>query len=83
MRAVPRSVAAPFLLAVIGLLFIVGLAIQEAAGRLAVTVYAAVITAALVAAAVTARRRVRIAALAAGRTCTCCTGTVHDPVKVI
>jgi hypothetical protein len=27
--------------------------------------------------------RQRQTRLAVGRTCTCCTGTVHDPVKVI
>jgi hypothetical protein len=83
MRTVPRSVAVPFLVAVAGVLFIVGLALQHAVGRAAVAVYVAVITSAVVSAAITARRRARLAALSAGRTCTCCTGTVHDPVKVI
>jgi hypothetical protein len=80
---VPRVVAVPFLLAVAGVLFIVGLAVQHGVGRAAVAVYVVVIVGALGSGAVAARRRVRLAALAAGRTCTCCTGTVHDPVKVI
>jgi hypothetical protein len=29
------------------------------------------------------RARQRQARLASGRTCTCCSGTVHDPVKVV
>ncbi|MDT7546664.1 MAG: hypothetical protein QOE99_2774 [Actinomycetota bacterium] len=83
MRTVPRSVAVPFLLALTGVLLMVGLVIARAAGAVAVGVYLVLVVAAVVAGGVAARRRLRIAALSAGRTCTCCTSTVHDPVKVI
>jgi hypothetical protein len=46
-----------------------------------VFVYAAFIVAPLAVSALQARRR--RTRLNAGRTCTCCTGTVHDPVQVI
>jgi Na+-driven multidrug efflux pump len=59
--AVPRRLAALFLLAVTGVLVAVGL----------------VVGAQLV------KRQARVAAIQAGRTCTCCTGSVHDPVQVI
>jgi hypothetical protein len=83
MRSVPARVAVPFLLALTGVLLMVGLVIARAAGAVAVGTYLVIVVAAVVAGAVAARRQARLAALSAGRTCTCCTGTVHDPVKVI
>jgi multisubunit Na+/H+ antiporter MnhG subunit len=81
MREVPRRIAVLFLLAVGGVLFMLGAVLDRVAGRLALAVYVVLLVAPVVAGAVTAsRRRSR---LAAGRTCTCCTGTVHDPVQVI
>jgi hypothetical protein len=78
---VPPRVAVPFLLAVTGVLVMLGLVVDRALGRIALTVYLLLILAPVVAGIVTAtRRRNR---LAAGRTCTCCTGTVHDPVQVV
>ena len=81
MRTVPRRIAVPFLLAMTGVLLMLGLIVNRALGAIALTAYVLLLVAPLAAALVTvARRRDR---LAAGRTCTCCTGTVHDPVKVI
>jgi hypothetical protein len=81
MREVPRQVAVPFLLAALGVLFMFGALIDRALGHVAVLVYLALLVAPLAAGAVAAsRRRTR---LASGRTCTCCTGTVHDPVQVV
>ena len=81
MREVPRTVAVPFLLAVVGVLFMFGALIDRALGHVAVLAYVLLLAGPLVAAGVAARRR--SARLRAGRTCTCCTGTVHDPVQVI
>ena len=81
MRAVPRRIALPFLLAGFGVLFMFGVVIAALAGPIAVWAYASLIVAPLAVNAVQARRR-RSRAMA-GRTCTCCTGTVHDPVRVV
>jgi hypothetical protein len=81
MRAVPRRVAVPFLLAAVGVLFMFGVVIAVLAGTIALFVYAAFIVAPLAVSALQARRR--RTRLSAGRTCSCCTGTVHDPVQVI
>ncbi len=74
-----------FLLAAAGVLLALGL-VAAAFGLVAVTVYAGAV-AALVGfglrrarAVVGARQR---AGRPAGRTCRCCTSTVHDPVQVI
>ena len=81
MRTVPRRVAVPFLLAVIGVLFMFGAVLDRAVGRLALMAYVLLLVATVGAGIASAmRRRTR---LAAGRSCTCCTGTVHDPVQVI
>jgi hypothetical protein len=82
MKTVPGRVAAPFLLAVTGVLFIIGLLLRRA-GPAAVGIYVVVVLGALLAGGIAARRQVRLAAMSARRTCTCCAGTVHDPVKVI
>jgi hypothetical protein len=81
MRPVPPRVAIPFLLALTGVLLMVGLVVDRALGRIALAAYLVLVLAPIAAGVVTAvRRRNR---LAAGRTCTCCTGTVHDPVQVV
>ena len=83
MNPVPRQLAALFLLAVTGVLVAIGLVVDAALGTVAAVVYtAAVLTLRLVGAQLV-KRRARVAAIQAGRTCTCCTGSVHDPVQVI
>jgi len=80
----PRRLAALFLLAVTGVLVSFGAIIGRALGAAAVVVYALVIVAVVVVGVQWVRTRLRSAAArAAGRTCTCCTGTVHDPVQVL
>jgi hypothetical protein len=83
MNQVPRRLAVLFLLALLGVLAAVGLVVGAALGRGAGVAYAVLVVLGLMAATVAAKRRVRAAAVAQGRTCTCCTGTVHDPVQVI
>jgi len=78
---VPRRIAVPFLLAAAGVAFIVGLVIYAVAGIIAVLSYLLLVLSPLVSWFRTSR--LRSTRLAAGRTCTCCTGTVHDPVQVI
>jgi hypothetical protein len=81
MRPVQRQLAVLFLLAFAGVLVMAGLVIDAALGRVGVLVYLALLAVPIAVGALsTARRRSR---LAAGRTCTCCTGSVHDPVQVI
>ena len=81
MRQVPPRVAVPFLLAAAGVAFIIGLAIYSVAGNIALLAYLLLVVSPLASWIRTSRRRAK--RLAAGRTCTCCTGTVHDPVQVI
>jgi hypothetical protein len=66
-----------FVVALVGVAFIVGLALSN----LGPVVLAAYLLA-LVVGAVALARRVRAPRPAEGRTCTCCTSTVHDPVEV-
>jgi hypothetical protein len=82
-NTVPRRLAALFLLAVTGVLVAVGLVVGAVLGGAAVAVYAVVVVALLLVGSQLVKRRARVAAIQAGRTCTCCTGSVHDPVQVI
>jgi hypothetical protein len=81
--AVPRRLAALFLLAVTGVLVAVGLVVGAVLGAAAATGYAVAVLALLLVGAQLVKRQARVAAIQAGRTCTCCTGSVHDPVQVI
>lgn len=83
MNAVPRRLAALFLLAVSGVLVAVGLVVGAVLGTAAAIGYAVVVLTLVVVGAQLVKRRARVAAIQAGRTCTCCTGSVHDPVQVI
>jgi hypothetical protein len=80
---VPRRLAVLFLLAVTGVLAAIGAVIARAGGAVAATAYVVVVVLLVGVAAQLAKRRARVAALQRGQTCTCCTGTVHDPVQVI
>ena len=77
-----RSLAALFLVAAAGLVVVVGLALS-ALGVVAVVLWAAVVGGVLGLGLRRARAYRRAQAPVAGRTCTCCTTTVHDPVKVV
>ena len=70
-----------FLLAAAGVLLALGL-VAASFGLAAVTAYAGAVVV-LVGFGVRRARAVARAQRPAGRTCTCCTSTVHDPVKVI
>ena len=76
-----------FLVALLGVLLAVGVAVADLAGRWAAVGYAALALVLLCVGAARARaaqaRAGERASSAAGRTCTCCTTTQHDPVKVI
>jgi hypothetical protein len=80
---VPRRLAALFLLAVTGVLTAVGAVVGAVLGTAALVLYAVVVVTLVLVGAQLVKRRARVAALQAGRTCTCCTGSVHDPVQVI
>jgi hypothetical protein len=80
-RVVSPRVGVPFLLALLGVVFMLGLVVEQLLGAVGVAVYVLLLLAPLGYAMVKARQR--RSRLAAGRTCTCCTGSVHDPVQVI
>jgi len=74
-----RRVQARFLLALAGVLVLFGVLAAQLGGPVALAVYAVVVLALLVAGVARARP---VAPPASGRTCSCCTTTVHDPVQV-
>ena len=76
-----RRLQVLFLLSLLGVLVVVGLAVSLLVGPLGGAAYALVVAVLVVLAA--ARARARLAASrSTGRTCTCCTSTVHDPIEV-
>jgi membrane protein implicated in regulation of membrane protease activity len=81
MRPVSKLVGVTFLLAVAGVLFLLALVVKVLLGLLALAALVLLLVAVLTVAIGRARRRTALRT--AGRTCTCCTGTVHDPVQVI
>ena len=72
-----------FLVALVGLLAVVGTGVYELAGRGAAAVYGVVVLVAVLVAAGRARAAETARRRAAGRTCSCCTSTHFDPVKVV
>jgi hypothetical protein len=78
-----RRLQVLFLVALLGVLVCVGVALLELAGPLVAGAYAAVTALLLLLGAARARNAAEAAREAAGRTCTCCTSSQHDPVKVI
>jgi membrane protein implicated in regulation of membrane protease activity len=76
-----------FLVALLGVLLVVGLAVLALLGGWVALAYAVVALLLVCAAAARARaaqsRARERARTAGGRTCTCCTATQHDPVEVI
>jgi len=80
---VTRRLQVLFLLALLGVLACVGLVVHALAGAVPALVYAALAVVLLLVGAARARATAAAARRAAGRTCTCCTASQHDPVKVI
>ena len=78
-----RRLLALLCAAVLGVLLTVGLAVAALAGPVVAGVYAVVAVALVVVGAVRGRRLLAPRPLPAGRTCTCCTTSHFDPVKVI
>jgi hypothetical protein len=76
---VTRRLQVLFLLSLAGVLLAVGIVVADLGGPLAALAYAVVVGGLLLVAAARARAA---AAPPPGRTCTCCTSTVHDPVEV-
>jgi hypothetical protein len=80
---VTRRISLLFLVALLGVLTCVGIVVGELLGPVAVLVYAAVTAVLLVVGAARARAAQERARREAGRSCTCCTTSQHDAVKVI
>ena len=78
-----RRVQVLFLAALLGVLAIVGLTVGALAGPWALLVYTVVVLGLLAYGAARARAAAAAARAADGRTCSCCTTSQHDPVKVI
>jgi len=76
-----RLLAALFLAALLGTLTAIGVALSSL-GWLVVGPYLVLVAAALILMVRRARSLVAQAKHASGRTCTCCTSTVFDPVEV-
>ena len=72
-----------FLAALLGVLVCVGLLVVGLAGPVAAGAYSVLVLGLLVVGAARAKAAQERARRAAGRSCTCCTTSQHDPVKVI
>ena len=83
MTEVPRRLAVLFLLAAGGIVVALGAVIGRALGTWPLVVYAVLAVVGTVVAVQAAKAKVRDLRRAAGRTCDCCTGSVHDPIQVI
>jgi hypothetical protein len=80
---VNRRVQVLFLVALLGVVACVGLAVHALAGPVPAPAYAALAAALLLVGAARARAAAEAARRVAGRTCTCCTTSQHDAVEVI
>ncbi len=78
-----RRLLALMCAAVLSVLVALGLVVASVAGGVGAVVYGVVALALVVAGAVRGRRLLAPPSLPAGRTCSCCTTTHFDPVKVI
>jgi hypothetical protein len=82
-----RRVQVLFLLALVGVLVCLGLVVGGLAGPWAAAAYAVVALGLLVVGSARARAAQAaagaVATSEAGRTCTCCTASQHDPVEVV
>ena len=76
-----RTLAALFLVALLGTLAVVGIALSTL-GWLALAPYLVLVAVGLVLMVRRARALVARARHQSGKTCTCCTSTVFDPVEV-
>ena len=78
-----RRLLALMCAAVLGVLVALGLVVAALAGPVGAAVYAVVALAVVLGGGRARPPAARAARAAAGRTCTCCTTTHFDPVKVI
>ena len=78
-----RRVQVLFLAALLGVLVCVGLGVFALVGAVPALAYSVVALVLLAVGAGRARAAQAAERRAAGRTCTCCTTSQHDPVKVI
>ena len=83
-RTPSKRLAALFLLALVGVLVLIGVALAEFVGPVAVGLYAAVVLALVVAGAVVVRRRTPPPAPARDHSaCSCCAGSSGVGVEVV
>lgn len=72
-----------FLTALLGVLVCIGLVVATLAGAVAALVYTVLALGLLVGGSARARAAEQAARREAGHSCSCCTSSQHDPVKVI
>ena len=78
-----RRLQVLFLVALVGVLVCVGLGVLALAGTVAAVVYAVAALGLLAVGGARAREKQQAARREAGYSCSCCTTSQHDPVKVI
>ena len=78
-----RRLQVLFLVALVGVLVCLGLVVAGLAGPWGAAAYSVVALGLLVVGSTRARAAQAAARAAAGRTCTCCTSSQHDPVRVV
>ncbi len=83
MTSVPRRLAAVFLVALLGVLALLGAVAWQLGGALALAVYAVAVVGLLAVLASRARALAAEQRAGTGHTCTCCTASQHDPVRVV
>lgn len=83
MKAPSRRLAGLLCAALLGVAFAGGLVAAALAGTSGALLYATAAALLLAVAVQRGRRLLTPPARPAGRTCTCCTATQHDPVRVV
>lgn len=83
MRTPSRRLGALLCVAVVGVLLAGGLSVAGIAGPAAALGYAAVAGLLFAVAVLRGRHLLAPPAAPVGRTCTCCTATQHDPVRIL
>jgi len=83
MRTPSRGLRLLLCAALLGVLLVVGLAVASLLGPIGAALYAVLALALVGVAVVRGHKALAPTPLPAGRTCTCCTTSQHDPVQVL
>lgn len=83
MRAPSRFLRLLLCAALLGVLLVIGLVVAGTLGAVAASVYAVLALVLVVVAVARGRKALAPTPLPPGRSCTCCTTSQHDPVKIV